>query len=299
MIMKMALAALVLAVALPAEAGAQRRPQKPKPDLENVSYGPHKRNVLDLWKADSEEPTPLVVFIHGGGFRAGDKKGVSGAMIKRLRKEGISVAAINYRYSQQAPFPAQMHDAARAIQFLRHKARDWNLDPQRFGATGGSAGAGISLWLGFHDDLADADSEDPVRRHSTRVQCMAVNGAQVSYDPLWIKKHIGGDARKHPALAPFFGLKPEEYKTEKAQKLFDEASPITHLTRDDAPAHLNYGTMREGDIHSARFGQILKEKMDPLKIECVVVIRDRRGDGEEQPESGTDFLTRHLKKKGD
>src|SRR5438105_3822340 len=120
------------------------------PDLANVSYGPHERNVLDLWKARSGRPTPLVIHIHGGGFTAGDKAQVSPALLDACLNQGISVASINYRYSTQAPYPAPMADSARAVQFLRLHAAEWNLNPKAFAATGGSAGAGISLGMGFH-----------------------------------------------------------------------------------------------------------------------------------------------------
>jgi acetyl esterase/lipase len=82
---------------------------------------------------------------------------------------GISVVAITYRFSQDAIAPASFHDSARAIQFIRHNANEWNVDPKRIAATGGSAGAGLSLWLGFHDDLTDPDSSDPVLRQSSRL----------------------------------------------------------------------------------------------------------------------------------
>ncbi|MBM3855390.1 MAG: alpha/beta hydrolase, partial [Verrucomicrobia bacterium] len=135
---------------------------KPPPDLAEISYGPHPRHVLDLWKAPSPGPAPLVVFIHGGGFRGGSKEALSAVLLKGLLARGISVMAINYRLSPEVVFPAHYRDSARAIQFARSRAREWNLDPQRIGATGGSAGAGTSLWLGFHDDLADPRSPDPV-----------------------------------------------------------------------------------------------------------------------------------------
>jgi hypothetical protein len=267
--------------------------ERPAPDVANAAYGPHERNILDLWRAPSETPTPLVLFIHGGGFMAGSKEGVSPGLIATLRKQKISTAAINYRYSQQAPFPACFHDGARALQFLRSRAREWNLDPARVGATGGSAGAGISLWLAFHDDLADPKSADPVARESTRLTCAAVTNGQTSYDPLWIKEKIGGDAWTHRALPQLFGVKPEEFETEKARALFAEGSPITHLTKDDAPVHLFYSAMKEGDIHSGRFGLLLKEKAEPLGLECVVSIK-----GEPEAAETTEaFLIRHLTKR--
>src|SRR5207253_11448306 len=156
----------------------QREARLP-PTFANVKYGPHERNVLDLWQAESKQPTPVLVSIHGGGFVAGNKS-VQPQLLKDCLDSGISVAAINYRYSTQAIAPAPFQDGARAVQFLRSKAKEWNIDPKRFAATGGSAGAGISLWLGFHKDMAGAKSGDPVLRQSTRLACMVVFDGQTS-----------------------------------------------------------------------------------------------------------------------
>jgi acetyl esterase/lipase len=176
------------------------------PTFKDVNYGPHERNVLDFWQAKSEKPTPVVVYIHGGGFVAGDKSSVNAAMLKVCLDAGISCAAINYRYTTTAPFPGPMHDSARAIQFIRSKATEWNIDPKRIAAYGGSAGAGISMWLAFHDDLANPHSEDPVLRQSSRLTCAGSIGGQSTYDPLKIKELIGGRAWQHPALLPFYNL---------------------------------------------------------------------------------------------
>ncbi|MBI3911476.1 MAG: alpha/beta hydrolase [Armatimonadetes bacterium] len=271
---------VLLLILAPVRAQGQALPQ---PDLQNVQYGPHERNLLDLWKAKSDQPTPLVVFIHGGGFRSGDKSDLAPSLLRRCLAAGISVAAINYRLSQDAPFPAPMLDSARAIQFLRLHAEEWHLDPRRVAATGGSAGAGISLWLGFHDDLADPRSEDPAARQSTRLSCMAVIGAQTSYDPRFIKNLIGGRAYQHPALPLFYGLKPDELDTPQAHKLYEEASPINYVSAGDPPVFLFYSEPKGSlppdappgqGIHHPRFGEALKEKLDPLKIECVLRHRD-------------------------
>lgn len=251
----------------------------PAPDLANISYGPHKRNVLDLWKANSNQPTPLVVFFHGGGFVGGDKGQLNPNLLAACLVCGVSVAAANYRFVTTTPFPAPMHDSARAIQFLRFKAKEWNLDPKRFAAFGGSAGAGISLWLAFHDDLADPKSEDPVARESTRLSCAGSFGGQTSYDPKVIKEWIGGRAYEHPSLFRFYGIRSmEELEKPEIRKMADEASAIKHLTADDPPVFLFYTepnrplppNARPGQgIHHPLFGLKLKEQMDALKIECV------------------------------
>ena len=274
---------------------------KPAPDLANHKYGPHERNVLDLWKAKSDAPTPLVVFIHGGGFSAGSKEALSPGLLEPLLKAGISVMAINYRLSPGVSFPAHYHDCARAIQFARLHAKEWNLDPKRIGATGGSAGAGTSLWIGFHDDLADPKSDDPVLRESTRLTCMAVSGAQSSYDPRVIKEWVGEAAARHPALTGFYGLKPEELDSPTAHKLYVDASAITHLTRDDPPVYAFYNeargplpaSARPGQgIHHINFGLRLKEQMDKLGIECVVRHQD---EGANVSSEMVQFFVKHLK----
>ncbi|MCA9010364.1 MAG: alpha/beta hydrolase [Planctomycetaceae bacterium] len=255
------------------------RPPSVAPTHADVKYGPDDRNVMDVWLAESPEPTPVLVSIHGGAFRHGDKS-VNDGVLRECLASGISVVAITYRFSDQAIAPAQHMDAARAIQFIRHKAMDWRLDPGRIAATGGSAGAGMSLWLGFHDDLADPDNDDPVLQQSTRLTCMAVNNGQSSYDPRVIRELFPGtDTYKNSALADLFDVDLSMLDNLPVEKytLFEEVSAINHLTMDDAPVLMTYDSdletpisSRSIGIHHPRFGKLLKEKMDALGIECQV-----------------------------
>jgi len=260
----------LLLVPAPAQEQKSGAPPRP-PEVANISYGPHERHVLDLWKARSDAPTPVVVFIHGGGFRAGDKANISPVLLDLCLNAGTSVAAINYRLSHQAPYPAPMHDGARAIQFIRWNAKQWNINPMAVAATGGSAGAGISLWIGFHEEMADSKSEDPVKRQSTRLVAMGVFGAQTSYDPRFIARNIGEAAARHPALAPFYGLDPSQLHTDRAYRLYEDASPMTHLSPGDPPVFLFYV---EPNQPLPQFGFLLKERMDRLGIECEMHHRD-------------------------
>ncbi len=272
---------------------------KPRPDLADVKYGPHPRNGLDLWRAKSDQPTPLVVFIHGGGFRAGSKEALAPALLEGLLAKGISVMAINYRLSPEVSSPAHYLDSARAIQFARSKAREWNIDPTRIGATGGSAGAGTSLWIGFHDDMADPKNADPVLRQSTRLAGMAVIGAQSTYDPRKIREWVGEAAARHPVLDGFFGITPEERDTPKAYARYEAASAINYLTKEDPPVYAYYSEARvlpanpkagQG-IHHINFGLRLKERMDALGIECIVRHRD---EGADPNAESVAFFVRHL-----
>lgn len=158
-------------------------PNTAKPSFQNVRYGPHPRNVLDFWWAHAAKPTPVIVFIHGGGFIQGDKSQIRGsAIIARCLDAGISFAAIDYRFLQHAPLQDILEDAARSIQYLRSRAMDWDIDPARIAAFGTSAGGGTSLWLAFHDDLADPKAKDPVLRQSSRLAAVGSINGQASYD---------------------------------------------------------------------------------------------------------------------
>ena len=268
-------------------AGSATRQGRIAPTHADVSYGPHARNVMDVWLADSDSPTPVLVSIHGGGFRGGNKS-VDSSLLRQCLDADISVVAITYRLSGDAIAPAQFLDSGRAIQFIRHHAKQWNIDPTRMASTGGSAGAGLSLWLGFHDDLADPNSDDPVLRQSTRLTCMVVFNGQTSYDPRVIRELFAGtDTYKHQALSQLYDVdldKLDDLPKEKYE-LFEEVSALPHLTQDDAPALLLYSSEMDAKIttqgigiHHPRFGTLLKEQMDQLGIECRVETGIQRGD---------------------
>lgn len=285
------LAGLILVAAtLPATGQEKKKAALPKvpPTVANLPYGSHERQVLDFWQAKSEQPTPLVLFIHGGGWRGGDKGSFKNH--KECLDAGISVAAINYRYVQQAaemkvepPVKAPLEDAARALQFIRSKAKEWNLDKKRIGATGGSAGACSSLWLAFHDDLARPDSPDPIARESTRLYCAAVIGAQTTLDPKplreWIPNYKYGSHAFN--LADFQALYDAR---EKILPWIKEYSPMEHVTKDDPPIYLFYnkystppvvGTTQANATHSAVMGIKLEEKLKAAGVEVILVHQDR------------------------
>ena len=270
------------------QAARKRMEQRMKPPTDpthaDVAYGEHEKQRFDIWLATSPVPTPLVIFIHGGGFRGGDKKGVNGPLVGKLLAQGVSFASMNYRLSDVGPFPMQMHDCARGLQHIRQHASDFNVDPDRVGLMGGSAGSGISQWLAFHEDLAEPKSADPVARQSTRVRCAVPYGAQCSYDPRFIRELFDTDTM-HDCFIPFYGMKSVADVADPAfHPLFEDASPITHLSADDPPIFLYYSQANEPlpknstpqqHIHHPKFGVVLKEAMDRLGIECTLRLREQ------------------------
>ncbi len=295
---RLLLTLFVVLVAIPTlargQAKAQKAVERPTPTVADYAYGQDsERQKFDFWKADSKEPTPLVLLIHGGGWRGGDKSGYGTRVIQTYLDAGISVAAINYRFIDQAmkqqvepPVKACLHDAARALQTLRSKAAQWNIDPTRVGATGSSAGAATSLWLALHDDLADPNSSDPIARQSTRLTCAAVVGAQTSLDPKqlreWIPNSIyGGHAFGFAGEGRSRGDEFELALANREQILpwIKEYSPIELVSGDDPPIYLDYprqspppkiGQVERDPTHSAMYGVQLVEVLDKAGVEAVL-----------------------------
>lgn len=224
-----------------------------QPTFADAAYGPHERNKLDFWQAQSGTPAPVVVFIHGGGFKAGDKSKVQGdKILQQCLDAGVSFAAINYRYRTYTPIQDVLRDCARAIQFIRSKADEWNVDKARIAAYGGSAGAGASLWLAFHDDLADPESEDPVLRESSRLVCAGANACQFSYDIFKWEELFGEAAAKYQepdAVWPaFYGLKSEEeLRGPLGAKWRADCDMHGLISKDDPPVFLST-SLPGGDI---------------------------------------------------
>ena len=279
----------------------------PEPTRAEVSYGEHERHVLDLWQADSKTPTPLAFVIHGGGWQGGSKERISRFVdVEQLLAAGISVAAINYRYVSHAPeagieppVRVPLYDAARALQFVRSKASEWHIDKTRIGAAGGSAGACSSLWLAYHDDLADADSADPVARESTRLQCAAVIGAQTTLDPEQMKawtpnSRYGGHAFGRRNFQQFL------LERESILPWIAEYSPYALVTPDDPPVCLLYsaspaiGQVQKDPTHTANFGVKLQEKCDDVGVRCEFM---HGVSAEARHVMATDFLIKTLKSK--
>ncbi len=257
-------------------------PSVPKPTLSNVRYGEHPRHVLDFWKARSESPTPLVFVVHGGGWKGGSKERLDRFVDpKALLDEGISLVAINYRLVQHAqgvepPVKAPLHDAARALQFVRSKADEWKIDVSQIGAAGGSAGACTSLWLAYHSELANENSSDPIERQSTRVACVAAIGPQTTLDPGQMREwtpnsNYGAHAFGKSTFAEFLS------ERESILPWIEEYSPYALVSADDPPACLFFnsapavGEVQRDPTHTANFGVKLQERCKQFGVECAIV----------------------------
>jgi arylsulfatase len=265
-----------------------------KPTAIDVPYGPHPKQKLHFWKsprASAEKPAPLLFFIHGGGWQGGERMSGLTGMLPKMLESGVSVASVEYRFISEAlvekvdpPVRAPLSDAARALQTVRSRAAEWHIDTRRVAASGGSAGACSSLWLAFHDDMADAASADPVARESTRLLAAAVTGAQTTLDPAQMKEWTPNS--RYGGHAFGFMPSPEKRDTQFSEFLaardrllpvINQYSPYALVTADDPPIYLSYGSppalgQEEKDpTHTANFGVKLKERLDQAGVACELV----------------------------
>jgi hypothetical protein len=270
--------------------------------LSNVQYGSHERNRLDVWQANSEQPTPALIFFHGGSFKAGDKGIVAERpILNECLAAGISVISANYRFSSDAPYPAPMLDGARVVQFVRLRAKEWNIDPRRIAVSGSSAGATLAMWIALHDDLANEKSSDPVLRQSTRVTCASPHSGTAGLTSGYFHKHAGV-TKQGAALWQLFGAATQaEFDSVALQELAREGSPLTHVSSGDPPLFLTYqGDPNEAPfaadaaqsnwIHHVCLGLPLKAKYDDLGQECDLYYKSKPAAADAEIE----FLKKHL-----
>lgn len=279
----------------------------PAADLRDEKYGPHESNVLDFWFAkNTNVAAPLIVFIHGGGFVGGDKaEKLSLAALREALDGGAAFMSINYRFRENAPIQDILRDCARAIQFVRAHAARFHIDPKRIASFGSSAGAGTSLWLAAHDDLADPKSADPVLRESSRISAAGCLNTQATYDmrewyrlifpfkPEWLKGEAEGPQLYH--------FKSEaEYDTEQGKKIRADVNMLGLLTADDPPIYLSC-SMPDGEptsrghlLHHPRHTQVIEKRCKELGIPATAVYASEEMQWSKTHSAAVEFLLRHV-----
>lgn len=258
------LLALAACFLVSASSAAAQGPKLPA-SFKDVAYDDEDAaQKLDVYLAESDAPLPAMIFIHGGGWRGGSKNAVPGWLLNAVREKWLSVISVEYRFTNVAPHPAQVNDCLRAIQFVRHNAAKWKIDPQRIGVTGGSAGGHLSLWVALHDDTADRDATDPVRRQSSRVACAVSFAGPTDWSLLERLEH------KHPAYRQLLGYEPGTPAGEMDSEAKTDVSPISFASKDDPPVMQVHGD--KDDIVPIAHARNLDERLKRLGVETELVI---------------------------
>jgi acetyl esterase/lipase len=228
------------ASSVPAQPQALRRlPEMPegtmvRRDLAYVANG-HQRQKLDLYVPPEGQRLPLIIWVHGGAFRAGSKEG--GVPLQYL-SAGYAVASLNYRLSQHAIFPAQIEDVKAAVRWLRANAQTYRLDPSRFGAWGPSAGGHLVAMLGTTGDIKEFEVGANLDI-SSRVQAVVDYFGPTDFLQMDAQRLPNGmvhDAPDSPESQLIGG--PIQENIDRVAK----ANPITYVSKDDPPFLIVHGT---------------------------------------------------------
>ena len=271
----------------------------------DIAYDNKSRTQFDIWMPNSNTPTALVIYVHGGGFTSGDKDFVysvqsGGAWdfpsdIRYLLQNNIAFATIRYTLLQPTGetegIKKPMSDVRRALQYIRYRANDFNINKNKIILAGNSAGAGTSLWIAFNNDFAIATSSDPVLRESTRVNGVVARETQSSYniEDRWINDVFADYnltwseilANETGNIQKIYGVSSNaQYESPTIDTYRAEVDMLALMTSDDPEIFIN-NTLREvvnpynpfnSDIpsHHAFHARELKERADAVGVENIV-----------------------------
>jgi acetyl esterase/lipase len=214
----------------------------------NVIYGMHSGLALLMDVHVPPQPNGYgVIVIAGSGWHMPlaygsgglKERAASTRYVERLLGAGYTLFAINHRAAPSFRYPAAVEDAQRAVRFVRHHAKDYGIDPARIGGFGGSSGGHLVSMLGTLDGAGDAEDQDPVNRQSSRLQCVVAAAAPSDLGRIRTERGLAAVTSFVGMPAPGAGPGSTEHKT------FRGASPVTHVSADDAPMLLMHGDADE------------------------------------------------------
>lgn len=271
----------------------------------DIAYDSKERTQFDIWLPTSNTPTGLVIYVHGGGFTSGDKDFVyavqsGGAWdfptdIRFLLQNNIAFATIRYTLlkptGETEGVKKPMADVRRALQYIRSRASDFNIDKNKIILAGNSAGAGTSLWIAFNNDFANVQSSDPVLRQSSRVKGVVARETQASYniEDRWVN-NVFIDynltwtqilANETGNIQKIYGVSSTtQYESSAIDAYRTEVDMLALLSADDPEIWINntlrdvvnpYSTPVNPDIssHHAFHARELKKKADAVGVKNI------------------------------
>ena len=251
--------------------------------------------LLDLYLSkDAPKPMPVIVWIHGGAWRAGDKEHCPAVP---MSGRGFAVVSINYRLTDKAPFPAQIFDCKAAIRWVRAHAKEYGFDPERVGVWGSSAGGHLVALLGTSGGVKELEGNVGGNlEYSSRVQAVADFCGPSSFNLDDLKGMEGAPKDKTPgALVALLGGTVQE-KPELARL----ASPVSHVSKDDPPFLIAHG--EKDNVVPVQQARILAAALKKAGVETTLHIDPGAGHGVGKPDTiklAEEFFETHLGGKSD
>jgi acetyl esterase/lipase len=245
-------------------------------------------NIARPKKGDG--PFPAIVCIHGGGFRAGNRESYDKLCII-LAQHGYVALTATYRLAPKYPFPAGIHDVKAAVRWTKANAKKYNLDPERVGVTGGSAGGHLAQFLGVTAHVPEFEGDGGNANQSTKVSCV-VN----FYGPSDFTKSYGKSVDAAQVLPLFLGG-----DLEKARLQHIRASPLNWVTPDAAPTLCVHGTKDTYVAYEQATWMI--DRLKSCGVEAELLTLEGAGHGFKDKDAETaqkallEFFDKHLKRK--
>jgi acetyl esterase/lipase len=233
-------------------------------------------------------PRPAVLCIHGGGFRAGKRESYNNLCMK-LAENGFVAATITYRLAPKHQFPAAVHDTKAAVRWLRANAKKYNVNPEKIGVTGGSAGGHLAQFLGVTAHVPQFEGDGGNANQPSHVNCV-VN----VYGPSDFTKSYGKSVDAHEVLPLWFG---GNLETEWKRHII--GSPLYWVTPDAAPTLCIHGTEDKYVAHEQAVW--LVEKLKAATVEAHLLTLEGAGhgfkgaDAEKSDKALLEFFQSHLK----
>jgi acetyl esterase/lipase len=292
---------LILLAALALTTSAARAQQRPaargaladqftlKTDVEYGKAG-DRPLLLDLVlpKAASDKPRPAIVWIHGGGWQNGNKNSDAARLAPLLSSDDYVGVSVGYRLSGEATWPAQIHDCKAAIRWLRASATQYNIDPERIGLWGSSAGGHLVSLLGTSGDIKELEGENGSPGYSSRVQCVVDYCGPSDFLAFGLASPKM-QAPSGPVYKLFGGPLAKKETEAKA------ASPVTHVSADDPPFLVVHGT--QDKTVPIKQAELFASALNKAGVKVTYIQMEGGGHGIGGPEITKrvgDFFSKHL-----
>jgi acetyl esterase/lipase len=267
--------------------------------------------VLEAHLLVSETPTPVLVYVNSGGWSSSPPKETKPGPFSMYHDLGLSAVAVCHRtIGDNVAWPAPGDDVARAVQFIRLHAKEWNIDPDRMAITGRSSGGHIAMMVGFGEDRVDPNSDDPISRQSSAVRCIIEQGG-----PAELAQHLREnlaaanveDKNKSylkGRLETLLGVTEEQIGAEEFDRRLQAISPLRLINSRSVPLLMMYtgpddvtsakDPRLQWEVHTPLSGFILAEKLQEAGVDHELAISQGFGRGTPRTmEVQSGFLRKH------
>jgi acetyl esterase/lipase len=265
------------------------------PNIEYASVA-GKSLLMDLYLPEKiDKPVPVILYVHGGGWTGGDKH--EGFILAPMAGHGYAIASINYRFSNEAIYPAQINDCKAAVRWLRAHANFYSLDPSHVGAAGASAGGHLVALLGTTGDVKELEGDEGNLDQSSRVQAVCDFFGPTDFCKITeefkksgVQSAIDADAPDSPG-SRLIGAPIQEAKDKAAR-----ANPIAFVSKDSAPTLIMHGD--KDNLVPLAQSEIFRDALQQAGVEVKLEVIKGAGHGFGSPaiyKTVEDFFDSHLK----